>query len=204
MVESIHDPAVGQIKTDEHGIQYEWRGKMLGWRAVGNDVTGLANTPRRGEPEGSRDRHVHDACMTPREGDIKYVAGIEYVRFNNTWRSTGKAVTGTVSPADSPAARLETDSARPTFSHERYDLLVKETVDKLIELGKFKGAEYAGDDDRLANFRRNGLALDLPMEAIWHTYTAKHWDAVAQYIKDLIHGKERKRLEQDAVDDDVV
>jgi hypothetical protein len=30
-----------------------------------------------------------------------------------------------------------------------------------------KGGEYAGDDDRPANFRRNGAALGLPMESVW-------------------------------------
>ncbi len=82
-----------------------------------------------------------------------------------------------------------------TFKHSDYDMLVEETVANLKRLSKLKGGEYAGDDDRLANFRRNGEALDLPMEAIWHTYTAKHWDAVTQYIKDLVAGKTRERLE---------
>jgi len=38
------------------GIQYEWRGKTLGWVATGAAAPGLTNTPRRGETEGSRDR----------------------------------------------------------------------------------------------------------------------------------------------------
>lgn len=82
-----------------------------------------------------------------------------------------------------------------SFSHEAYDELVAETVENLKKLSALKGGEYAGDSDRLANFRRNGEALGLPMEAIWHTYTAKHWDAVTQYIKDLLAGKSRDRME---------
>ena len=81
------------------------------------------------------------------------------------------------------------------FSHEKYAALVEETVEKINSLSKLKGGEYAGDVDRLANFRRNGEALGLPMEAIWHTYAAKHWDAVTQYIKDLLQHKNRDRLE---------
>ena len=81
------------------------------------------------------------------------------------------------------------------FPHDQYASLIEETVTKVKHLGKLKGGEYAGDDDRLANFRRNGEALGLPMEVIWHTYTAKHWDAVTQYIKDLVAGKSRERLE---------
>jgi hypothetical protein len=81
------------------------------------------------------------------------------------------------------------------YSHDKFASLVEQTVKKINELSTLKGGEYAGDDDRLANFRRNGAALNLPMEVIWHTYTAKHWDAVTQYIKDRLEGKTRPRLE---------
>lgn len=81
------------------------------------------------------------------------------------------------------------------FSHTRYADLASETWDRIMELSELKGGEYAGDVDRLANFRRNGLDLGLPMEVIWRVYAAKHWDAIGQYIRDLASGKERDRLE---------
>ena len=81
------------------------------------------------------------------------------------------------------------------FGFEDYEALVKETIEQINRLSTLKGGEYSGDVDRLANFRRNGLALDLPMEVIWHTYTAKHWDAVTQYILDLRRGVTRVRAE---------
>lgn len=81
------------------------------------------------------------------------------------------------------------------YSHERYAQLVEETITNLKKLGELKGGEYAGDSDRLANFRRNAAALGLPMESIWAVYCAKHWDAVMQYVKDLNSGKDRVRLE---------
>lgn len=81
------------------------------------------------------------------------------------------------------------------YPHERYDALVKKTVDMITQLGKEKGGEYAGDRDRLANFRRNGDALELPMETIWRVYAGKHWDAVTQYIVDIQQGKTRPRME---------
>lgn len=90
---------------------------------------------------------------------------------------------------------LATSSPEPSYSHERYAKLVAETVEQIHSLSKLKGGEYAGDDDRLANFRRNAKALDLPMETVWAIYAAKHWDAVMQYVRDLQHGKERERLE---------
>lgn len=81
------------------------------------------------------------------------------------------------------------------YSHERYAELIDSTVEEIIKLSKLKGGEYAGDDDRLANFRRNGLALGLPMETVWAVYAGKHWDAIQQSIKDLNEGKTRQRLE---------
>lgn len=82
-----------------------------------------------------------------------------------------------------------------SYSHQRYTELVKETVEKINSLSTLKGGEYAGDTDRLANFRRNGTALGLTMEQVWAVYAAKHWDAVMQYVKDLGEGKTRVRAE---------
>ena len=82
-----------------------------------------------------------------------------------------------------------------TYSHARYNKLVEDTFTQIKTLSALKGGEYAGDGDRLANFRRNGADQDLPMETIWRVYAAKHWDAIGQYCKDRLSGKERDRLE---------
>jgi hypothetical protein len=81
------------------------------------------------------------------------------------------------------------------YSHKRWDDLLNTSVAQIKSLSSLKGGEYAGDSDRLANFRRNAAALGLPMETVWAVYSAKHWDAVMQYIKDLNEGKTRERLE---------
>lgn len=81
------------------------------------------------------------------------------------------------------------------FTHEEYASMLAKTTTEIEKLGRLKGGEYAGDLDRLANFRRNSEAIGLPMEAIWHTYAAKHWDVLTQSIKDQLAGKERVRLE---------
>ena len=87
-------------------------------------------------------------------------------------------------------------SAPPGFySNKRWDDLLASSVEQIKSLSSRKGGEYAGDTDRLANFRRNAAALGLPMETVWAVYSAKHWDAVMQYIKDLNEGKTRERLE---------
>lgn len=81
------------------------------------------------------------------------------------------------------------------FSHDDFARLINETVENIQRLSKLKGGEYAGDKDRLANFRRNGIALELPMETIWAIYYNKHHDAVMQFINDLNTGKHRDRME---------
>lgn len=92
------------------------------------------------------------------------------------------------------------------FSHREYQGIVEETIETIHRLGKLKGGEYAGDVDRLANFRRNGQARRLPMEVIWSVYYAKHHDAIHQWIDDIVDGKERERLEpiEGRIDDMIV
>lgn len=81
------------------------------------------------------------------------------------------------------------------YSHDRWDQLLAKTTKAITDLALLKGGEYSGDKDRLANFRRNGQALNLPMQTIWAVYAGKHWDAIQQYVKDLQVGKLRNRLE---------
>lgn len=81
------------------------------------------------------------------------------------------------------------------FSHERYAEILAQTIQEIQKLGTLKGGEYAGDNDRLANFRRNGLNLGLPMSTVWAVYAGKHWDAIQQFVQDHRNGKSRERLE---------
>lgn len=83
----------------------------------------------------------------------------------------------------------------PHYSHARWEALLARSIEQIRKLADQKGGEYAGDNDRLANFRRNGLRMDLPMEVIWGVYANKHWDAITQYIQDLKNGKVRARME---------
>lgn len=89
---------------------------------------------------------------------------------------------------------------------EEYNKIVDETWNKVHYLSRLKGGEYAGDKDRLANFRRNAEALGLEMETVWAVYAAKHWDAVMQYVKDCAKKTNRIRSEpiEGRVDDLIV
>ena len=53
------------------------------------------------------------------------------------------------------------------YSHMQFAELLDNTIHQIKELSKHKGGEYAGDNDRLANFRRNAKNLNLNMETIW-------------------------------------
>ena len=81
------------------------------------------------------------------------------------------------------------------YTHEAYNTLLKKTTEIIEQLSVLKGGEYAGDVDRLANFRRNAKNLGLLNEQVWAVYAAKHWDAIQQYIMDLGKGTKRERLE---------
>lgn len=97
-------------------------------------------------------------------------------------------------------ANILADEPRPiipghSFPHSKYNELVKQTIDEILKLGQLKGGEYAGDNDRLANFRRNADRLGLKMEQVWAVYANKHIDAINQYVHDLSTDTTRPRLE---------
>lgn len=81
------------------------------------------------------------------------------------------------------------------YTHQQYNALLDEVIGEIRKLSKLKGGEYAGDFDRLANFRRNAVGLHLSMEQIWGVYAAKHWDAINQYLRDIATGVTRPRME---------
>ena len=93
-----------------------------------------------------------------------------------------------------------------TFNFAAWNRLVDQTQDKIDHLSVLKGGEYAGDTDRLANFRRNAAQTHVPMEVVWSIYYNKHHDAVMQYVQDIQDGVVRDRAEplSGRVDDMIV
>jgi hypothetical protein len=86
------------------------------------------------------------------------------------------------------------------------EVLIDETFKKILELRRRKGAEYSEEDDALSNFRRDAAEHDMPMELIWRIFTGKHWDAISQYVKDIVNGTKRKLSEpiESRIDDMIV
>ncbi|MCE5191507.1 MAG: hypothetical protein LLG08_07100 [Actinomycetia bacterium] len=78
---------------------------------------------------------------------------------------------------------------------DRFDLLVQETYAESAKLLINKGGEYAGSDDRLANFKRGAGLCGATSLQVALIYLAKHYDAVATYVRDDAAGVERTRSE---------
>lgn len=83
----------------------------------------------------------------------------------------------------------------PKFTVEAWKKVLTDAIEKINYLSATKGGEYAAEDDRLDNFRRNGERLGLPMEVVWGVYASKHWDALQTYIRDINRGRTRARSE---------
>lgn len=81
------------------------------------------------------------------------------------------------------------------MNHADYTVILEETIAAIKELGAVKGGEYAGDGDRLENFKRNAKRLGTIRELVWAVYCNKHIDSINQYVNDLVNGKTRPRSE---------
>lgn len=62
---------------------------------------------------------------------------------------------------------------------------VKLIGDATQNIMKSKGREYAGNDDRLANFKRGAANVGVNPETVLFIYLSKHWDSISTFIKDL-------------------
>ena len=72
-----------------------------------------------------------------------------------------------------------------------FDNLVKETINETAQLLISKGAEYAGNEDRLANFKRGAAHIGVTPLQVALIYTSKHFDALSTYIRNDARGMEQ-------------
>lgn len=81
------------------------------------------------------------------------------------------------------------------MKQEDFNVVVQETIASIENLLRVKGGEYAGSEDRLANFKRGQLRTGAhPYQVLW-IYLSKHIDSVETYIKDTAAGISRERSE---------
>jgi hypothetical protein len=81
------------------------------------------------------------------------------------------------------------------MQQQEFHQLFEGTIAELHKLLIVKGGEYAGSEDRLANFKR-GAALTgcTPLQCLF-IYMSKHYDAVSTFVRDQASGTERPRSE---------
>lgn len=81
------------------------------------------------------------------------------------------------------------------MNHDTFTKLFDESVSRCRELLVIKGGEYAGSEDRLANFKRGAeLTGCTPLQCLF-IYMSKHYDALATYVRDDANGEVRVRSE---------
>jgi hypothetical protein len=81
------------------------------------------------------------------------------------------------------------------MNQEHFDKIVAGTVDSIHKLLAVKGGEYAGSEDRLANFKRGAnLTGCTPLQVLF-VYMSKHYDGVATYVRDEAARMNRPRSE---------
>lgn len=70
-----------------------------------------------------------------------------------------------------------------------FDKLAKETIESTAQLLITKGAEYAGDQDRLSNFKRGAALIGVTPLQVALIYASKHYDAISTFIRNDAQGK---------------
>ena len=81
------------------------------------------------------------------------------------------------------------------MNQDRFNLLVQETVTETAKLLVLKGGEYAGSEDRLANFKRGASLTGATPLQVAFIYASKHYDAIATFVRDNASGVYRERSE---------
>lgn len=67
--------------------------------------------------------------------------------------------------------------------------LMQHTYDQIVELNSTKGHDYAGEEDALANFKRDQeriakIAANDPVLLKWYVYFSKHLDAIFTFLEE--------------------
>ena len=64
-----------------------------------------------------------------------------------------------------------------------FSALVEQTQQETIDLLVSKGAEYANNIDRLANFKRGAALTGITALQVAFVYASKHYDALATFVR---------------------
>ena len=69
------------------------------------------------------------------------------------------------------------------MKNEVYNALIEGHTNQRREMSRKKGDEYAHEDDRLDNFKRNARALGISPELVLMVYAEKHFGSIQSYVK---------------------
>jgi hypothetical protein len=73
--------------------------------------------------------------------------------------------------------------------------LIDEFYQANIQVMKSKGEEYAGSDDKFANFKRLAELQQISTLSIWFTYFTKHFDSLTSFIRRVNKGESIPEIE---------
>jgi hypothetical protein len=66
-----------------------------------------------------------------------------------------------------------------------------------VKTTETKGAEYSGDDDKFANFKRIAKEMDSPLGLVWYVYFKKHLDSLNSFLKRWNKGEKITDIEKE-------
>jgi hypothetical protein len=75
------------------------------------------------------------------------------------------------------------------MNRQEFDAFRNGHYDAIVALNTSKGHDYAGDEDALANFKKDSerfrkIAANDPTMAKWYVYFDKHYEAVMTYLEE--------------------
>lgn len=70
------------------------------------------------------------------------------------------------------------------MNQSEFERFTEDFIAKTADLLVVKGKEYAGSEDRLANFKRGAALTGVEPEQVCFIYLSKHYDAVATFLRE--------------------
>lgn len=81
------------------------------------------------------------------------------------------------------------------MNQSEFTSLADQMFDSMRKLLVIKGGEYAGNEDRLGNFKRGAALVGCTPLQVAFIYASKHYDSIATYVRDMAAGEDRERSE---------
>lgn len=86
------------------------------------------------------------------------------------------------------------------MNRAEFNSLMFDTFNAVKKINESKGREYSGDTDALLNFKCNGANIGLEPTTCWLVYTAKHWDSICTFMRDIQNGHADEQLLSESID----